>query len=458
MKMLKRFRNDESGSTMVIVALSMVALLSILSLVTDFGMAYYNRAKLQASLDSAALAAAIHMDPDDFKPADLAANGKACFDENYTDQDRTYLNITHTSSFVLGNDREDNQFYQFLDTNHDGKYDSVRAYGTLQTPTGFAQIMHINQITVSTFATAICAEIPNPNNPWNRAITSDKNIHFEGSGLEIAGIHSNGEINFGDLSGFVVDGGVSAGNGIRGESSVHYKDGQPITSDSVTQKTEDIGAACQDALNYVKHNFHANESNFDGAHTFSNITKDFSVQPPKIANPGWEYDSGVNILSGEAKYTSTVDASAVGTVKVTGSLYIKGDFSVSELIIAPGATVTVTGKLTVSNGLTCNGNLVVMGDLSVTGFGQTGSTGDQYTVIYVGGSSAVFGQAASNCDNIMIAAPNCDTFTINGGNTTFKGSIVGKDLSGLGSAHLNVIKPTNDGPCGGNIKQFWLTE
>ena len=53
----RRFRSDESGAVMVIAALGLVGFLSVASLVTDLGLRYYQKSRLQTALDSAALAA-----------------------------------------------------------------------------------------------------------------------------------------------------------------------------------------------------------------------------------------------------------------------------------------------------------------------------------------------------------------------------------------------------------------
>lgn len=64
MKKLRRFHKSEDGAVMVVAALSLVAFLSVASLVTDMGLKYHQKSKLQSALDAAALAAVRYM-PDE---------------------------------------------------------------------------------------------------------------------------------------------------------------------------------------------------------------------------------------------------------------------------------------------------------------------------------------------------------------------------------------------------------
>ena len=51
-----KFCKDESGAVMVIAAFALVTFLTVASLVTDLGLRYYQKSRLQNALDSAALA------------------------------------------------------------------------------------------------------------------------------------------------------------------------------------------------------------------------------------------------------------------------------------------------------------------------------------------------------------------------------------------------------------------
>ena len=53
----KKFSKAEDGAAMVIAALSLVAFLSVVSLVTDMGLKYHQKSQLQSAMDAAALAA-----------------------------------------------------------------------------------------------------------------------------------------------------------------------------------------------------------------------------------------------------------------------------------------------------------------------------------------------------------------------------------------------------------------
>lgn len=61
---IKRFVKSEDGAVMVIAALGLVAFLSVVSLVTDMGLKYHQKSRLQSAMDAAALAAVRYM-PDE---------------------------------------------------------------------------------------------------------------------------------------------------------------------------------------------------------------------------------------------------------------------------------------------------------------------------------------------------------------------------------------------------------
>ncbi len=71
MKKIRRFYKSEDGAAMVIAAFGLVAFLSIVSLVTDMGLKYYQESSLQNAMDAAALAAVRYM-PDEAKATAIA--------------------------------------------------------------------------------------------------------------------------------------------------------------------------------------------------------------------------------------------------------------------------------------------------------------------------------------------------------------------------------------------------
>ena len=62
---LRRFAEAEDGAVMVVAAVGLVVFLSIVSLVTDMGLKYYQKSCLQNAMDAAALAAVRHMPDED---------------------------------------------------------------------------------------------------------------------------------------------------------------------------------------------------------------------------------------------------------------------------------------------------------------------------------------------------------------------------------------------------------
>lgn len=65
------FRSDESGAVMIIAAFGLVAFLAVTSLVTDLGLRYYQKSRLQNAMDSAALASVTYL-PDKARAKEVA--------------------------------------------------------------------------------------------------------------------------------------------------------------------------------------------------------------------------------------------------------------------------------------------------------------------------------------------------------------------------------------------------
>ena len=63
-KKFLRFAKKEDGAVMIIAAFGLVVFLSLVSLVTDMGLKYHQKSKLQGAMDAAALAAVRYM-PDE---------------------------------------------------------------------------------------------------------------------------------------------------------------------------------------------------------------------------------------------------------------------------------------------------------------------------------------------------------------------------------------------------------
>ena len=69
--LFKNLRKKEEGAVLDLVALLMTVLLGITALAVDFGLAFYQKQRLQAACDSAALAAATAL-PDTARARSLA--------------------------------------------------------------------------------------------------------------------------------------------------------------------------------------------------------------------------------------------------------------------------------------------------------------------------------------------------------------------------------------------------
>lgn len=70
--MLGEAHRGQSGQTLVVALLTMAALLGMLALVVDVGMAYYQRRSLQNAVDAAALAGSSELPSDPVLAEDKA--------------------------------------------------------------------------------------------------------------------------------------------------------------------------------------------------------------------------------------------------------------------------------------------------------------------------------------------------------------------------------------------------
>ena len=120
-KILKGLRKREEGAVLVLVALMLTVLLGITALAVDFGIAYYQKQKLQGACDSAALAAATVL-PDTTQARNLAYEymGENGFSSSPSDvivefegSPATKVRVTSTYTFdttfgrILGTDEID---------------------------------------------------------------------------------------------------------------------------------------------------------------------------------------------------------------------------------------------------------------------------------------------------------------------------------------------------------------
>lgn len=96
-RLVKRFWNEESGASIVLVALMLTVLLSMAALVIDGGLLYMNRAKLVHAIDAAVLAGAQDL-PD--HPDTARATAEAYLRSNNIDPADVTIQITDSNTHI----------------------------------------------------------------------------------------------------------------------------------------------------------------------------------------------------------------------------------------------------------------------------------------------------------------------------------------------------------------------
>lgn len=166
---IKKFKNEETGATTVIVALCMVILLSFAGLALDFGAAYSKKVKMQSACDNAALAAAKDL-------PDLTAAEKTAKD------------------YASANGIDPNKVKAELM----GDGSKIRVSIADSQPTGFSKIVGVDNLDVAVQAVAK-VEIEYGKQDFEYAIFSGNEtaaLNFGWGQYYIEGkVHSNGTMN-----------------------------------------------------------------------------------------------------------------------------------------------------------------------------------------------------------------------------------------------------------------------
>lgn len=363
---LKRFAKAEDGAAMVIAALSLVAFLSVVSLVTDMGLKYHQKSRLQSAMDAAALAAVRYM-PDEVTAKQVALE--------YVEK-----NGFTTESVVV--EFPSNEIVRVSDS-REGK-------------TVFASLFKVDTVQINAKAAAKYVN-------KNMAINFDY-LMFHGDDIPFTlgghynvggSIFGNGNVHADGGSGSSVSGTVfSAQNATYNQYSVSVK---ALESNVSKQKMPDFDEMIMEVAPTADEDMFVKSYN----HISSNAFYLFKYQAGTMLNSiisinGSTYCAG-SLATG---YSSEL-------LTVYGDLYIAGDFN-------PQCPVYVTGDVYIGGNLTTSWdkNLKVGGDLYVEGNTTLqGSTSIYGDVFYTGGNLS----RGSNYNLLC----ECETYV--GGNASING-------------------------------------
>ncbi len=374
MKKLRRFYKSEDGAAMVIAALSLVAFLSVVSLVTDMGLKYHQKSRLQSAMDAAALAAVRYM-PDKTK-----ANAVA-------------LEYVEKNGFST-----ENVVVEFPTD------EIVRVSDSREGKTIFASLFNVDSVQIRAKAAAKFVD-------KNMAIDFDYLMfHGDRTQFNLGGhynvggsIFGNGNVNADGGSGSKITGTVfSAQQAMANQYSVTVN---RLESNVSYQKMPDFDETIMAVVPTLEESVYTK--------SYDHISKNSFYL--------FKYAAGTTLNSIISINGSTYCSGTLSTgysselMTVYGDLYVEGDFN-------PQCPVYVTGNVYVGGNLTTqwDKNFKVGGSLYVEGNtsfqGNTNIYGEYF---YTGGTLTRGSNYLLGCD--------CETYVggnmLLSGGTTFNGSV-----------------------------------
>lgn len=367
----KRFVKKEDGAAMVIAALGLVAFLSVVSLVTDMGLKYHQKSKLQSAMDAAALAAVRYM-PDEQTAQTVA------------------LEYVEKNGFSA-----DSVVVEFPSE------EIVRVSDSVEGKTVFASLFKVDSVRISAKAAAQYV---------------DKNMAIDFEYL----------IFHGDNSQFTLNGHYNIGGSIFGNGNVHADGG---SGSAITGTVFSANNATSNSYSVTVNRLESNVNNQkmpDFDETIMSVAPEateamFVKTYLPISRTNFylnRYSAGTVINSPVSINGNTYCAGTLSTgyhsdvLIIYGDLYVEGDFNPQCPVYVKGdvyiggsltttwdKSFTVGGDLYVAGKTTFNGNAAVNGNYFYTG-GDL-ARGSTYSLqcdceTYVGGNMTLNGQTTFN--------------------------------------------------------------
>jgi Flp pilus assembly protein TadG len=181
--LLKRLREEERGSVLVIVAVLLVAMIGLAAFSIDIGSWFQTERQAQSAADAAALAGA----------ADLPANASTAVTdaETYAAKNTSGWNLSSTTSCTAGTQQI------CVTTPYNGNSSEIRVSVTKSDPSFFGKLLGITSATITKTAAASAGSVTVPG-PVFAGSTSCSAISFTGlNGGSLGGLVTNGSISFG---------------------------------------------------------------------------------------------------------------------------------------------------------------------------------------------------------------------------------------------------------------------
>ena len=365
---------QEDGAIAVIMAFVMVAFLCVCAIVIDLGMIYSKRSSLQSAIDSAALAGAYQL------PDTVSATQQA-------------------NEYIVKNG------FSATDINIVFEYNNtvIRINASKRFETSFAKVFNVDYVDVTANASAK-VEIKPIEKAFEYLIfsgSSTATLNLGGT-FEIYGsVHSNGNLSASPAYGYI--------QGSAESCKSYYVN--PYTT---TVGTKVLNAPFIEMADLT-------EETSQVFPVFYETVLDGATYSKKSAK---QYFTGNTKIIGNC----TLSNQAV----VTGNLYVDGD-----LIIGGGApacqldgNIYATGNISFTNTFSGSGCVFAKGNILFQGGGALFSA-DSPICLYSETGNISLTTATSEIHG-MIYAPH-GTINIQGGETSFFGSIIGNQITGIPS-------------------------
>lgn len=422
---LRRFARAEDGAVMLVAVIGLIVFLSVVSLVTDMGLKYYQKSRLQNAMDAAALAAVRHM-PDEEKARAAALE---YVEKNGFSTDSVVVEFP-SDEIVRVSDKRDMQ-------------------------TIFATLFKVEKVQINTKAAAKYV-LKNVGVDLDYLMFHGAPIPFNmGGHYNIGGsVFGNGNVYADGGAGSKITGTVfSAQTASANQSSVTVGH---LESNVVAQKMPDYDEMIMSVAPTPS------ESAFDRTYThispsafyLNKYNEDTTLVSVIIIN-GSTYCAG-NFATGWSSELLTVygDLYVTGNfnpqcpVYVTGSVYCGGD-----LVTGWGKNLKVGGNLYVSGNADFQGTTAIYGDYFYTGGNL--NRGSNYSLnceceTYIGGSATLNGASTFNgavyCENnfskngsVALTVKN-DFYVYRALNLESGGSYFGGDINVFGKGMTDADK------------------
>jgi Flp pilus assembly protein TadG len=390
MKKIRSVAKDESGAVIVIVALVLVAILSITSLATDLGLAYYQKSKLQMAVDSAALAAAYKL------PDTNAATQTA-------------------KEYIRKNGFSDKEAKISFESNNT----VCTVYMKYELTTFFANIFNVSKVNVSTAAKSKISEKEGNHSPvFDYCLFSgDEGYTLNmGGRFDIYGsVHSNGQFSVSPSYGYI-QGSLEASHG--GYFNQYTAQAGSIVYNAPVLSMPDFSSCIDQIL----------------PPDYPNVV--YASQYKKYSNR-LIFDGDVKVIG---------DLSVSNGMTVNGNLYVQGNLSISggsPVLILNGGSLYCTGKITFGNTVSVNGgSILAMGDIQFTGATNQFLNTKSVAIYSQNGNISLTAQGADI--HGIVYAPNGNV-TLAGDNLRFFGSVIAHRITGIPS-YLNMSEADLDLP------------